>query len=134
MVINARRYECQRCFAILTVVPSETAPRRHYSACAIAFALGLYGLCNQTQAEVRAQVCSAQVVGAPDERRWITLPRWIDAASERRLFPSVPTIPSDQGRRAIAERAAMAIGANAPPTQQAGAPAARAFFGAAHMK
>ena len=43
----ARRYACQHCPAILTVVPRETVPRRHYAATAIALALGLYGLAMQ---------------------------------------------------------------------------------------
>src|SRR4051812_15898103 len=39
VVLPTRRYECQHCHAVLMVVPSETVPRRHYTAAAIAFAL-----------------------------------------------------------------------------------------------
>jgi hypothetical protein len=42
-------------------------------------------------------------------------------------------MPTAQGRHAIAARAAMAIGAHAPPSVPEGAPAVRAFVGAAQM-
>ena len=128
-----RRYDCQRCPAVLTVVPCETAPGRHCGATAIAFALALYGVQGQSHAEVRAAVSSDTVVGVCAERRWCTLPRWIDAVAERDLFPAVPAIHADQPRRVIAQRAAMAIGAHAPPSLPEGAPALRAFVGAALM-
>lgn len=131
--VQAHRYACQHCPAILTVVPRETVPRRHYAATAIAFALGLYGLAGASHAEVRAQVSTAKVVGVCAERRWITLSRWIDAVAARALFAALPAMPSDHGRREVAARAAMALSARAPPSLQAGALAARAFLGAAHM-
>lgn len=131
--ILVRRYECQHCWAILTVVPAETAPRRHYGATAIALALALFGSLGQTQAQVRAAVSSDTVVGVRAERRWHTLARWVDAVGERRLFAALPAMPVEQGRRAIAERAAMAIGAHAPPSVPEGALARRAFVGATQM-
>ena len=132
-VILSRRYDCQHCPAVLTVVPSETMPRRHYAATAIALALTLYGVRGQSQAEVRAAVSGDAVVGVSAERRWCTLPRWIDAVAERAIFESLPAMPTGQGRRAVAERAAMAIGAHAPPSLPEGASELRAFVGAAHM-
>ena len=131
--IQARRYSCQHCPAILSVVPCETLPRRHYAATAIAFALGLYGLAGESHAEVRSQVSTAKVIALKSERRWITLSRWIDAVADRTLFTSLPAMPSDRGRREVAGRAAMALSARAPPSLQTGALAARAFLGAAHM-
>lgn len=132
-VIEARRYACQECPAVLTVVPRETVPRRHYAAPALALALTLYGLCGQSHAEVRAALSSDAVVGVHAERRWCTLSRWIDAVAERTLFATLPVMQATQGRRVIAGRAAMAIGAHAPPSLQASAPAERAFFGAVHL-
>ena len=128
-----RRYECQRCPTVMIVVPAETVPRRHYAATAIAFALALYGLVGESHAEVRARVSPSKVVGVAAERRWITLSRWIDATRSRDLFATLPAMPAGQGRREVAARAAMAIGAHAPPSLQTGAPAERAFHGAAHM-
>ena len=49
------------------------------------------------------------------------------------LFASLPAIPAGASRRQVAARAAMAIGAHAPPSLQQGAPEARAFFGAMHL-
>ena len=132
-VIQARRYACQHCPAILTVVPCETVPRRHYAATAIAFALALYGVCNQSHADVRAQVSPSKIVGVRAARRWSTLSRWIDAVAERALFTQVPAMPSRSPRRDVATRAAMAIGAHAPPSVQTGALEVRAFLGAAQM-
>jgi hypothetical protein len=132
-VIQARRYECQRCHAVLIVVPCEIAPRRHYAATAIALALALYGALGQSHAEVRAAVSSDGVVGVCAERRWCTLARWIDAVAERALFSALPPMSTAQCRRAIAGRAAMSIGAHAPPSLAEGAPELRAFVGAAQM-
>ena len=73
------------------------------------------------------------VVGVRAERRWCTLSRWVDAVAKRDLFPAVPTITAGQPRRVIAQRAAMAIGAHAPPSLPEGAPTLRAFVGAAQM-
>lgn len=127
-----RRYECQRCRTVMIVVPSETVPRRHYTAAAIALALALYGLAHDSHAEVRRRVSPSKIVGVTAERRWITLSRWIDAVRSRDLFATLPAMPAGQGRREVAARAAMAIGAHAPPSLQQGAPAERAFFGVAH--
>jgi hypothetical protein len=132
-VIQARRYDCQHCPAVITVVPCETAPRKHYAATAIAFALGLYGIGAASHVEVRTQVSSSRVVGVSATRRWVTLSRWIDAVSARDLFAPLPAMPPDRPRREIARRAAMAIGAHAPPSLQTGSLAERAFFGVAHM-
>lgn len=115
------------------VVPAEAVPRRHYAATAIALALALFGVLERPQAEVRAAVSGVTTVGVSAVRRWCTLVRWIDAVAGRVLFPTVPAQPAGEGRRAIAGRAAMAIGAHAPPSLQEGAPEVRAFVGAAQM-
>lgn len=131
--VLARRYECQRCRAVLTVVPREVAPRRHYAATAIALALALYGALGRSQAAVRSSVSRDGAVGLCATYRWRTLARWIDAVAARTLFPSAPAMPIAGDRRSVARRAAMAIGAHAPPSLPEGAPEVRAFFGAVHM-
>lgn len=132
-VIACRRYRCQRCAAVHVVLPSEAVPRRHYAATAIAFALALYGTLGRPQHVVRAAVSAVSVVGVSALRRWRTLPRWIDALAARALFPSLPPMPRGEARRTIAARAAMAIGAHAPPSLPEGAPQVRAFVGVVHM-
>lgn len=131
--IEARRYDCQRCPAVLIVVPSEVVPHRHYAASAIAFAVALYGACARSQRDVRDAVSADRIVGERAARRWCTLARWIDAVAARTLFPALPLLPPGLPRRAVAERAAMSIGAHAPPPLPAGAPEVRAFFGAAQL-
>jgi hypothetical protein len=131
--VPARRYRCQRCPTVMIVVPCEVAPRRHYAATAIALALALYGVAGQTQAQVREAVSSPERVCEAAEHRWITLRRWIDAVAERTMWPALPAMPVHGGGRAIAERAAMAIGAHAPPSLPEGAPVMRAFVGAMLM-
>ncbi len=133
VVFPTRRYRCQHCGAVLVVGPTETLPRRHYAATAIALALALYGVGEQSHAEVRAAVSSDEIIGVAAERRWCTLPRWIDAVADRVLFPAVPVMPDGLPRREVAARAAMAIGAHAPPSLSQGAPELRAFVGAARM-
>ena len=128
-----RRYRCRRCAAILTVVPCEVAPRRHYAATAIALALVLYGVLGQSQAKVRSAVSSDGAVGLCATYRFRTLTRWVDAVARRSLFAALPALPITEGRRAIAGRAAMAIGAHAPPSLPEGALELRAFAGAALM-
>ena len=133
VTVATRRYACQHCPAVLVVVPSEALPRRHYLATAIAFALALYGVGQRSHAEVRAMVSSDETVGVAAERRWCTLSRWIDAVAQRELFPALPVMPAGLPRREVAARAAMAIGAHAPPSLPEGAPELRAFVGAAQM-
>ena len=44
VVLRVRRYRCQPCGAVLTVVPRETATGRLYTLSAIAWALALFGV------------------------------------------------------------------------------------------
>lgn len=132
-MILTRRYECQHCDAILIVGPSDAIPHRHYAATAIALALALFGASAKSHAEVRAAVSSDAIVGVRAVHRWCTLSRWIDAVAARTLFAALPAMPLAKGRRAVAQRAAMAIGAHAPPSLPEGAPEVRAFYGAALM-
>jgi hypothetical protein len=131
--VLTRRYECQRCGAVLVVVPCDVAPRRHYAATAIALALALYGVLGRSQATVRSAVSSDGALGVCATYRWRTLARWIDAMAAHALLPALHALAAAQGRRAIAQRAAMAIGAHAPPSLPEGAPELRAFAGAALM-
>ena len=50
VLVTVRRYQCQPCRVVLTVVPRSMLARRRYSAAAIAFALALWGLVLATAA------------------------------------------------------------------------------------
>lgn len=133
IVIEVRRYVCRRCAAILTVVPRGIARCKHYSAMAIAFALGLFGLDKQTQRAVREAVSPWQIVSEQTRSTWVTLRRWIAAIGCGALWPSLPRSEAPSSSRPIAERAAMALSATAPLSLQ-GLPLSHcAFHGGAHM-
>jgi hypothetical protein len=129
VVIQARRFRCQRCHAVLVVLPHEAVPRRYYTRTAIALAVTLYGVVGLSHAATRQRVSPLATTGVSAERRWYSLVRWLCAIAERRLFPSLPAT-ADQPRRAAAARAALALGAQAPPSLFSASHEVRAFFGA----
>src|SRR5688500_5280666 len=63
--ILVRRYLCLGCDAVMTVVPREVEPRRHYSRPAIALALARLGLLGETAAAVRRAVCAWPIATTP---------------------------------------------------------------------
>lgn len=83
VVIAVRRYECQRCGAVMTVVPAGLLKRRQYSASSIALALYLWLMLGLSDRLVRERVCAWRVRGR-SARGWAQLYRW--ARSARRLF------------------------------------------------
>lgn len=74
--ITARRYRCQRCSAVMAVVPRGVLPRLRYGAVAIALALALWSAEALSAAAVRAQVSPFVVVGHEAQRGWRSLGRW----------------------------------------------------------
>lgn len=129
-VIFVRRYECQRCGAVMTVGPREMVTRRLFSGSAIALALALFGIVGLCAKAVRAQVSPWAVVGATSASGWCTLLRWAEAVREGRLFPSVRAVPPDWSARQVAARAATTLATLAPLGQGPPDLAARAFLGA----
>lgn len=123
-VVDARRFECQRCWAVMTVVPREALHGVLYAAPAIALALFLYGVEGLSARVVRARVSlfPAQDASTPG---WPALRRWIARASSLWRL-SRPPLPSASTRQR-AERAAMELVACA---QIAGELAIRVFDGA----
>ena len=132
LVIQARRYRCVCCRAILLVVPCEMLPRRQYSAAAIGLALALWGLVQATAAEVRRRVSPWKVLGDAALTGWASLRRWAKAVRQRALFPSTPSAGPSATLRQVAAVAATALAASAAPTTRPMPLAERAFFGAAH--
>ncbi|MGC3998054.1 MAG: hypothetical protein QM767_11405 [Anaeromyxobacter sp.] len=131
--VIARRYACQVCGAVLLVVPSGVQRRRLYSAPAVALALAVWSLEQQTPAAVRARVSPWRIVGAAAATRWTSLRRWAKAIRAGQLFPEVRAAPDGACLRAIAARAATTLAALAPSVADGLPLATRAFLGAAHV-
>jgi len=127
--VAVRRYRCQRCGGLTTVLPRGLCARRHYSASAIGLGFCLFGLMGQSIGETRARVCTWRV--GFDLSRWTTLRSWVAAVGAGQLLPRVVAWrpwPSGSSLRRQAERAAACLCALAPGS---GAPAEQAFAGAA---
>jgi hypothetical protein len=126
-VLAARRYECQRCSAVMTVVPAELLARRQYSGSSIALALHLWLVVGLADRVVRDRVCAWRARGR-SARGWVQLYRWADQAA--RLFALPRPVPPDGARAvrhvlaALRALAPVALGA-APIAQQVFAGAAR---------
>lgn len=112
--VQARRYRCTTCRAVLLVVPRGVLPRRSYSASAIAWVLARVALEDATTTEVRAQVCPSKIVGPSAVERWLSPSRWLEARRAGRLFPRLGRPSPTASRRQIAERTAMQLIALAP--------------------
>ena len=130
VTLQAQRYRCVSCAAVLTVVPCSVLARRRYSAAAIAYALALWALALDSAAEVRGRVNPAKHVGATAAAGWAMLRRWARAVKERRLWPTTPLPPSATWRR-VAESAAAALAGRADPASRTRPIAQRAFEAAA---
>jgi hypothetical protein len=126
-----RRYECQRCGAVIVVRPRGVVRHRRYSGAAIVLALWLWSGEKQSDPEVREQVCVHAQSGDSRPERWTTLRRWAKAARDQALWSSVVG-SSDWTLRACAERAARVVAALADVAIVE--PAMRAFAGAAHAR
>jgi len=112
--ILARRFACQDCGAIITVVPRGILGRRLYGARAIALALALWGVAELAPAEVRRRVSPLTIVGATAATGWASLRRWSRAVRAGRLFPMVRALPAEASLRQVAARAATTLAAFAP--------------------
>lgn len=129
VVIKVREYECQGCGAAMRVVPRAVVPRKHFSGCAIAMALAIVGLLEQSAAVARQRVNEAQAgYGA---RGWSSVGRWIADVAGGRLFAELDLRELPKSAREVARRAAQALCGRAPPTARSGPLEHQAFAGAA---
>jgi hypothetical protein len=129
VTVAVRRYLCQRCGGVTTVLPGGLCARRHYSASAIGLALCLFGLMGHSIEETRTRVCTWRA--GFDLNRWTTLRQWVAAVSVGRLLPCITAWrpwPDGASLRAGAERAAACLCSLALET---GTIAEQAFAGAA---
>lgn len=124
--VRVRRYRCRLCAALTTVLPRGLTARRHYSASAIGLSLCLYGMQGLSLGDTRRRVCAWRL--GFDRERWTTLPIWLAAIEQGRLFAQVRPCPATFSARERAERAAATLCAFA---FSAGALDEQAFEGAA---
>jgi hypothetical protein len=129
--VQVRRFLC-KCGVVLTVVPSETIPRRLYTSSAIAWALALFGVSQLPVSEVRRQTSPWPIIGEAAQGAWAVLHRWIRAIRAGRLFLGLRTSPSDFSARQVAERVALGLASLGPPPSGEVQVATRAFQGAVH--
>ena len=132
MAIVLRRYKCQKCGAVIVVVPRGLIRRRLYSAGAIALALALWSVAEWAPAEVRAKVSPLRIVGATAAAGWASLRRWSRSVRAGRLFPAVRALPAEASLRQVAARAATTLAAWAPGAKGLSVDSA-AFLGAGHV-
>jgi hypothetical protein len=130
MVVRVRRYRCQRCGAVLTVAPRETATARLYTLSAVVWALALFGVSRLSEPEVRRCTSPWRVVGPSAVRRWISLRRWVAAVRQGRLLRRLARPPDGCTARRAAEQIAIGAAAHASPTLASLPLPARAFHGA----
>ena len=129
--VLGRRYECQACGAVLLVVPGGVLRRRLYSAAAVALALAIWSIEEQTPAEVRARVSPWRTVGPAAAEAWASLRRWAKAVRGGRLFPVLRELPAGARLRQVAARAATTLAALAPSSAEGLPLGTRAFLGSA---
>lgn len=129
VTVEGRRYQCQRCEAMIIVEPRSVLRYRHFSASAITMALSLFGVEGASAAKVRRRVSPWRTIGHAACLGWVTLHRWIDVARQGRLLPSMRH-PAAGDDREVAARVARAVASRAPPPWDASV-TARAFAGAA---
>jgi hypothetical protein len=105
VVVAVRRYACQSCGAVMTVVPAGMLSRRQYSGPSIALALHLWLAVGLSDCAVRRQVCAWQVRGHND-RGWAQLYRWGRQAASLFALPRVVAVlgsPHEVVRRVLTQ-------------------------------
>lgn len=127
VVVEARRYQCQACHAVITVLPLGVARRRLYSRLAIALALFLWSTAGFSSTAVRGRCSPLRHVGPSAAEGWIQLRRWAHRCEE--LFPAVRGNPD--GASLTVATVIDAVAALAPPGLRLAVPAAQVFAGAA---
>jgi type 1 glutamine amidotransferase len=115
----------------MTVLPASAQPYKHFSGAAIALALALWGLCQQSAEQVRQTVSDWVCTGA-GARGWQSLVRWAQQVGQGQLFAGLHATAADSARQQ-AERAAQALCGHAPVEFRHQGLDAQAFAGANHV-
>jgi hypothetical protein len=131
VTLSARKYECQVCGAVMTVVPRGLLPGRQYSGQAIALALWLFVLTALSGVAVRARISPWRSTGRSGRRGWAQLYRW--HRDVLRLFR--PARPGPEGPPdEVVRRVLFWLVALAPAGLIATSDAERVFAGAALLR
>ena len=134
--VLCRRYQCQRCSAVVLVAPRGVLARRLYSASAIALALALWAVMGVGEAGVRRRT-SPWIPSQRDEQgvvdHWPSLWRWSRALTQGRLFGPKASARAGPTLRDTAARVVSWLAGHAPPGVREQALAAQAHAGAAQL-
>lgn len=128
-----RRYQCQECDALITCAPETVEKHKLYSAGAIAWALGLFGLLLFSPRAVRERTSPWPITGFNADR-WASLIRWARAVGAGALFPCIRRCPEHFRLRQVCERAAAHLATLCPSTFSTAPPPAPSFYGAARAR
>jgi len=85
--VTVRRYRCQCCRIVVSVVPRGVLPRIRYTALAVVTALAAWGLGQMSSAAARDAVSPWSSSGSERFHGWRSLRRWARAGP--RLWPSL---------------------------------------------
>jgi hypothetical protein len=130
-VVTVRRYACQLCRAVMTVVPAGMLARRLYSAGSIALALYLWLTAGESDRAVRSQVCAWRIRGSND-RGWAQLYRW--ARAPACVFCLPRPLGGLEGAYAVARSVLTTLRALAPVALRAAPIALQIFEGATRTR
>ncbi len=107
-----RKYACQACRVVMTVVPRGVLHGRQYTAPSIALALFLWLAAGLADVAVRLRVCAWRIAGQSGRRGWAQLYRWGRAAAS--LFALPRPVGVAATARATALRVIFMLSALAP--------------------
>jgi transposase len=131
LAVRVRRYACQRCGAVLVVVPVAVGARRLFDLATIAFALARWCGDGVSSRAVRAEVSPLPFVGDSARRAWSQLRRWARRAVEI-LRP--PRMVASDGSVTSARGVLQTVAALAPLSVATRPLAERAFAAMATAK
>jgi hypothetical protein len=115
--IAVRRYECQSCGAVMTVVPAGMLARRQYSASSIALALHLWLVLGLSDRLVRGRICAWQMRGRSG-RGWAQLYRWAGSAASVFGLQRIASAADTAIRVLVTLRAMAPVSLSAAPIEQ----------------
>jgi hypothetical protein len=128
IVLWVRRYACQLCRTIMTVVPAGMLARRQYSGPSIALALHLWLMAGLSDRMVRDRVCAWRVRGH-SARGWTQLYRWTSQAPTLFALPRAVSLLGHS--HDVARRVLMTLRALAPAAMSSTPIEMQIFEGAA---
>ncbi len=108
VVVAARKFECQACWSVMTVVPAGVVPGRHYSGSAIALALFLWLVEGLADRVVRDRIGAWPLARRGRRRGWAQLYRWTRDAARLFVLPRPVSIGADA--RAVARGVVTLLG------------------------